>query len=52
VGQNWAEFEKIAQSAASKGAALKADSSSDASSAYKAMGEVCKSCHKDYRAEK
>ncbi|CAK0762095.1 Cytochrome c [Gammaproteobacteria bacterium] len=56
IWQNWAEFEKIAQSAATKGAALPkivaGGDSAAIQSAYKELGDVCKSCHKDYRTEK
>jgi len=56
IWQNWSEFDKIAQSAATKGAALhKANEQGEPTAittAYKELGEVCKSCHKDYRSEK
>ncbi|CAK0763111.1 Cytochrome c [Gammaproteobacteria bacterium] len=55
IWKNWAEFEKIAHSAATKGATLKTSSSGDSAAislAYKELGEVCKACHKDYRIEK
>ncbi|CAK0744722.1 Cytochrome c [Gammaproteobacteria bacterium] len=56
IWQNWAEFEKIAQSAAAKGTALQKTvtegNSTAIIAAYKELGETCKSCHKDYRIEK
>jgi len=56
IWKNWTEFEKVAQSAATKGAALHQindGGNSDAIvSAYKEMGDACKACHKDYRTDK
>jgi cytochrome c556 len=56
IWQKWDEFAKIAQSATDKGAALaKANAAGDKATveaAYKDLGDVCKTCHKDYRTEK
>jgi cytochrome c556 len=55
IWNKWDEFAKIAKSAADKGAALaQANASSNKANleaAYKDLGDVCKSCHKDYRTE-
>ena len=55
IWQKWDEFAKIAQSATDKGAALaRANASGDKATieaAYKDLGDVCKTCHKDYRTE-
>jgi cytochrome c556 len=56
IWKKWDEFAKIAQSAADKGMALaKANAGGDKATvetAYKDLGDVCKTCHKDYRTEK
>jgi len=56
IWKKWDEFAKIAQSATDKGVALaKANAASDKTTveaAYKDLGDVCKTCHKDYRTEK
>ncbi|CAK0780047.1 Cytochrome c [Gammaproteobacteria bacterium] len=54
IWKQWNDFDQAAQAAAAKGAALLEASSraADVQSAFKALGETCKNCHKDYRAEK
>lgn len=47
-----AEFEKRAKDAGAKAAAFaKATQGGDAGSAFKALGDTCKGCHKDFRRE-
>jgi len=47
-----ADFEKRAKEAGARAAAFaKAAQGGDAGSAFKALGETCKGCHKDYRRE-
>lgn len=46
------EFEKRAKDAGSKAAAFaKATQGGDAGAAFKALGDTCKGCHKDFRRE-
>ncbi len=56
IWKQWDKFDQAAQSAATKGAALLDVSTrgqaADLQPAYQALGETCKTCHKDYRAEK
>lgn len=56
IWKKWEEFAKIAQSASDKGAALAkanaAGGKATIETAYKDLGDVCKTCHKDYRTEK
>lgn len=47
-----AEFDKRAKDAGAKAAAFaKAAQGGDAGAAFKALGETCKGCHKDFRRE-
>ncbi|BAP57407.1 cytochrome c' [Thioploca ingrica] len=56
IWKKWDEFAKIAQSASDKGAVLAkvnaAGGKATIETAYKDLGDVCKTCHKDYRTEK
>ena len=56
IWNKWDDFAKIAKSVAEKGTALAQANTSgnkaNIESAYKDLGDVCKSCHKDYRTEK
>ena len=56
IWKQWDQFNQAAQSAATKGAALLNASThgqaADLQPAYQALGETCKTCHKEYRAEK
>lgn len=55
IWQKWDDFVKVAKSASEKADALVAAAGGDkaaAETAYKDLGDGCKSCHKDFRAEK